>query len=74
MDGFLTCARCSGRIGAYERMWWRRADGTLHASSVLRLRGEPGGSETRAAYFHDACLGSGADEPVVERVAHELRP
>jgi hypothetical protein len=71
MDGFLTCTGCHERIGAYEPMWWRHADGTLDASSVLRLREEPAAGEPGAAYFHDACLG--ADEPVVERVAHELR-
>jgi hypothetical protein len=74
MEGFFTCTACRGRIGSYEPMWWRRADGTLSASSVLRLRADPALGEAGAAYFHDACLPLGADEAVVEGVAHQLRP
>ena len=69
---FLTCSRCAGRIGAYEPLWWRRPDGAVASSSFLAVRADPLHAQPGSAFFHGDCLG--ADEPVVEGVAHELGP
>jgi hypothetical protein len=53
---FLTCTRCSERIGAYEPLWWRHPDGAVDASSFLRVRDDPRRRQAGAAFFHAACL------------------
>jgi hypothetical protein len=57
---FLICNRCTGRIGTYEPLWWRRPDGTVGESSFLRLRDDPLRGEPGSEFFHDACLRAGA--------------
>jgi hypothetical protein len=53
---FLTCARCSRPIGAYEPVWWRRPDGSLSATGYLRVRDDPRFHLPGSAYFHERCL------------------
>jgi hypothetical protein len=57
---FMTCAHCSERIGSYEPLWWRRPDGTLAPTSLLRAREDPAFDEPGSSFFHPGCL---AQEP-----------
>jgi hypothetical protein len=53
---FLTCACCATRIGTYEPLWWKRPDGTLAPTSLLRAREDPEFETAGSSFFHQACL------------------
>jgi hypothetical protein len=55
-QGFHTCAHCSQRIGAYEPLRWRRPDGVVTTSSLLRVREDPEFGGATAELYHRDCF------------------
>jgi len=49
------CGTCGERIGVYEPIWLKHADGTLTATSLLNLDEELQ-SDSHQAFFHLGCL------------------
>ena len=54
-----TCVHCGDRIGAYEPLCLRRADGTVTTSSILRARQDPEFGMPGSALYHRACFVEG---------------
>jgi len=52
------CRHCHLPIGVYERLWVRRADGSLDQSSLLNLR--PERDEHHLPMWHFGCLAPAA--------------
>jgi hypothetical protein len=50
------CVHCGDRIGAYEPLCWRRPDGTVTTSSILRARHEPGFGTAGSVLYHRDCF------------------
>ncbi len=53
---FPICARCEERIGTYEPLCWRRSDGTVALSSLLRAREDPGHGLPDVGLYHRDCF------------------
>ena len=51
----MTCERCGERIGTYEPIWCRHADGEVSLTSRLRVRDEPEAPLSGSTYTHEAC-------------------
>jgi hypothetical protein len=62
-SGLLTCTHCGVTIGAYEPLWWRRADGTVSPSSYLRVRQDPAHRDPDSDFFHHDCLAQPPTSP-----------
>ncbi len=57
INPFLVCMRCRDRIGVFEPLWVKLADGTIHPSSFLNLGQHLQHEECRQARFwHAGCL------------------
>ena len=54
-----TCVHCGDRIGAYEPLCLRRADGTVTTSSILRARQDPEFGLPGSALYHRDCFVEG---------------
>ena len=53
---FPTCALCAERIGAYEPLCWRRPDGAVSTSGLLRAREDPDFSRPGSVLYHRDCF------------------
>lgn len=60
---WLHCAHCGDRIGVYEPVWWKRADGSGVLSDSRSIRDAGGHEDDGSQVMHLACVAAATGDP-----------
>ncbi len=50
-----SCAACGGILGVYEKLHWRRPDGSVVTCGWLEARADERHAHPASAFFHAGC-------------------